>query len=336
MVTAPIVLLIAVATTPDGVAAANEAAAACLQALPAGAKAVLRTVPRVPGEAEIGAAATAAGATATVVVTWRDAGQLVSDVHVRSTSPVDGKVRESERNIVFSARDLPAERGRALGLVIASILDEDWADQREAAMPRASVTPLVVGGGAVDTEVPPAIAGSGALPPPAPPRWALEADVITAVDQQEDFDDTIGGLIALRRSLTARWALRAGLGFRVADLDGANATARTTIGSLGAVWATPGFAGGQRLGFAARGDLLAVREVIKRNDDDDHGIAGHWTVGVDLLGQVGLGLSSGTSLLFSGGFEGFASGQSLDVVGRAPATLPRGRAIFELGVLSRF
>lgn len=335
MVTAPIVLLIAVATTPDGVAAANEAAAACLQALPAGAKTVLRTVPKVPDDGEVSAAAAAAVATATVVVTWRDADQLVSDVRLRWTSPIDGKLRQTERNIVFSARDLPAERGRALGLVIASILDEDWAVRGEGT-PRASVVPLVHGGGAVDTEVPKPLAGSPGSPPREAPRWALEANVITAVDQQEDFDDAIGGLVALRRSLTPRWALRAGLGFRVADLDGANATARTTMGSLGVVWASPGFTEGRRLGFAIRADLLGVREEIKRADDDDLGVAAHWTLGGDLVGQLGLGLSSGTSLLFSGGLEGFTSGETLMPQGQLPVTIPRGRMIFELGVLSRF
>jgi hypothetical protein len=336
MVTAPIVLLIAVATTPDGVATANEAAAACLQALPAGAKTVLRIVPQVPDDPEVGAAGMGAGATATVVVTWGDADRLVSDLRVRSTSPVDGKVRVIERNVVFSARDLPAERGRALGLVIASILDEDWSTPPETTTPRASVAPLVVGGGVVDTEVPAAIAGSQRPAPPSPPRWALEANVITAVDEQEDFDDAIGGLVALRRSLTPRWALRVGVGFRVADLDGANATARTTLGSLGVVWATSGFTEGRRLGFAARADLLGVHEVIKRNDDDDHGSAEHWTIGGDLVGQIGLGLSSGTSLLVSSGLEGFATSQSLVASGQPTASLPRGRVIFELGVLSRF
>jgi hypothetical protein len=330
MVTAPIVLLIAVATTPDGIAVANEAAAACLQALPAGAKTVVRTVPKVPEDAEVSAAAAAAGATATVVVTWRDGDQLVSDVRVRST-PSEGEVRQTERNVVFSARDQPLERGRALGLVIASILDEDWAAPGRTTS-RPSAAPLVVGGGAIDTELPAPIA----LPPPAAPRWALEANVVTAVDAQEDFDDAIGGLVALRRSLTPRWALRAGLGLRVADLDGANATARTTLGSLGVVWATPGFTEGRRVGFAVRADLLGVREVIKRQGNDDQGSVGLWTVGADLVGQIGLGLSSGTSLLGSAGVEGFASGESLVSEGQAPATLSRGRIIFEVGVLSRF
>ncbi|HVV50582.1 MAG TPA: hypothetical protein VHO06_13030 [Polyangia bacterium] len=333
MVTAPIVLLIAVATTPDGVAVANEAAAACLQALPGGAKTVVRTVATAPDDADLDVAAAATDATATVIVTWRDAARLVSDVRVRTAERAGEKPHHTERTIVFSARDLPAERGRALGLVIASILVEDWA----AGGPAAGMAsgPPHSSGGAIDTEIPQVLAGP-ARPAPATPKWALEANVTTAVDAQEDFDDTIGGMIALRRALTARWALRAGLGFRVADLDGADATARTTLGALGVAWSSSAFTAGRGLGFAARADLLGVREAIKRDDFDAVGLDGHWTVGADLLGQVGFGLSAGTSLVFGAGVEGFLSGESLTTQGRAPATILRGRVIFELGVLARF
>ncbi|HVZ88242.1 MAG TPA: hypothetical protein VHG72_14820 [Polyangia bacterium] len=332
--TAPIVLLIVVATTPDGIATANEAAASCLQAMPAGAKTVVRTVSTAPSDVEVSAAAAAAEATATVVVTWRDAPRLVSDVRVRTMTPGDRKARQTQQTVVFSARDLPAERGRALGLVIASILDEGWAAGGEAA-PGGSGPPRLTDRGAIDVEVPQVLASARAGQPQGPPRWALEANVITAVDQQEDFDDTIGGTIALRRSLSSHWALRAGLGFRVADLDGADATARTTLGALGVVWASPAFAAGRGLGFAGRADLLGVHEAIKR-DDDSAGFEGNWTAGADLLGEVGLGLSAGTSLVLGGGLEGFLSGERLNGPGRAPATIPRGRVIFELGVLSRF
>src|SRR5579871_161338 len=329
MVTAPIVLLIAVATTPDGAATANEAAAACVHALPEGARTVVRTVAAPPDDAAIAAAAVAAGATATVVVTWRDGDGLVSDVRVRAAA-AGGATRQTDRTVVFSARDLPAERGRALGLVIASILTETWgAAPGAAAPPRPAVE-------AVDAEVPPVPAAPLAASPSLL-RWGLDMSVITAVDAQEDFDDTIGGLIGLRRSLNPRWALRLGIGFRVADLDGAAATARTTLGSLGIVWTSPGFTEGRRLGFAARADLLGVHETIERaRADDDDEISGHWTVGADLVVQMGFGLSAGTSLLVGGGLEGFLSGESLMAPGRPPATTPRGRVIFELGVLSRF
>ncbi len=330
MVTAPIVLLIAVATTPDGAVTANEAAAACVHALPEGTRTVVRTVAAPPDDAEVAAAAVAAGATATVVVTWRDADGLVSEVRVRAAA-AGGTPTQTERTVVFSARDLPAERGRALGLVIASILTETWGRGPDAAgPPRPSAE-------AVDAEVPSALAAAPLAGAPSLPRWGLDMSVITAVDAQEDFDDTIGGLIGLRRALSPRWALRLGVGFRVADLDGAAATARTTLGSLGIVWTSPGFTEGRRLGFAARADLLGVHETIERaRVDDDDEISGHWTVGADLVGQMGLGLSAGTSLLVGAGLEGFLSGESLTAPGRAPAMIPRGRVIFELGVLSRF
>ena len=334
MVTAPIVLLIAVATAPDGVMVANEAAAACLQALPAGAKTVVRSVSEIPDDATIGADAAAVGATATVLVIWEDAAGLVSDVRVFVPSAADGRERRTTRTIVFSSRDLPAERGRALGLVIASILNEDWgtgADVVDDVPTSRSESP---GAGSVDSEVPEVLAATRT--PQEPPHWALEANVITAVDEQEDFDDTIGGMIALRRALGSHWALRAGLGFRVADLDGVDATARTTLGALGIVWTSDGFTRPRAFGFGARADLLGVHEAIKRDDGDDSHIDGHWSAGGDILGQVSLGLSGGTSLLLGAGLEGFLTGVSLVEPGRATATIPRERLIFELGVLSRF
>jgi opacity protein-like surface antigen len=334
MVTAPIVLLIAVATTPDGVAAANEAAAACVHALPAGARAIVRTVAAAPADAEVVSSAAAAGATATVVVTWRAADLLVSDVRVRATSTADGQPRQTDRTIVFSARDLPGERGRALGLVIASILDEDWGPG--GATPGAAPAASPPGAAVVDNEVPAALAASRAARPEAAARWALEANVITAVDQQEDFDDSIGGMIALRRALGAHLALRAGVGFRVAELDGVNATARTTLGALGVAWASSGFAEGRRLGFGARADLLGVRQSIRSQGTEADDSEEQWTVGADLLGQLGLGLSSGTSLLCSAGVEGFLTGAKLDIDTGPPATIPRVRAVFELGILARF
>ncbi len=334
MVTAPIVLLIAVATTPDAAAVANVAAASCLQALPAGTRTVVRTMAALPDDAELGAAAASAGATATVVVTWRDAAQLVSDVRVRATWSVDDKRRQTERTVVFSARDLPAERGRALGLVIASILTEAWGGApggTSAAPGGAHQRPAAV----VDAETPLALGAAGAATQFL--RWGVDMSVITAVDAQEDFDDTIGGLIGFRRAFDARWALRLGVGFRVADLDGAAATARTTLVALGIAWTSPGFTAGRGLGLAARADLLGAHETLQRaRVDDDIEDVGHWTVGADLVGDLGLGLSSGTSLLLGAGLEGFLSGESLTAPGRIPATIPRGRVIFELGVLSRF
>ena len=336
MVTAPIVLLIAVTTAPDGVALMNEAAAACVQTLPPGATTVVRQVSRLPDDAEVGADAAAIGAAVSVIVTWRDDARLVSDVRVLVPSATEGPAHTTIRTIVFSARDLPAERGRALGLVIGSILDGVWGKGVE---PLREATDLRSGSAAVasiDSEIPAAIGSLGGQSPPAPPQWALEASVVTAVDRDQDFDDTIGGMIALRRTLRPHWAARVGLGLRVVDLDGTDASARTTSAELGLVWSSDGFARPAGFGFGARIDLLGVREAIKRSGSDDRRFEEVWSAGADVLGQLGFGLSAGTTLLLSAGAEAVLADARLVAPDQPTAELPWDRLIVELGVLSRF
>ena len=66
------------------------------------------------------------GAAAAVIVSWHDATLLTTEVRVFVASPEDGVTHWITRTIVFSVARLPGERGRALGLVIASVLDESW------------------------------------------------------------------------------------------------------------------------------------------------------------------------------------------------------------------
>ena len=134
--------------------------------------------------------------------------------------------------------------------------------------------------------------------PESPPRWALEANVTTATGHWEDVDDSIGGMIALRRSFSTHWAARAGLGFRVADIDGADATGRTVLGAAGVAWMSSRLDRPRTVGFGARVDLLGLHEAIQRGDLTSSGsrTEGYWSVGADLLGQVGYGLSPATAL----------------------------------------
>jgi opacity protein-like surface antigen len=335
MVAGPIVLLIAVMAAPDGVALLNEAATACVQALPPGATAVVRQVPALPDEAQLGADAAAMGAAATVLVTWRNPARFVSDVRVWVRAAADGQGRTTTRTIVFSARDLPAERGRALGLVIGSILDEAWGTgvppDSEAAE-RKSAAGVVA---SIDAEVPAPIGPLAGEARPAP-NWAIEASVVTAVDRQEDLDGTIGGMIALRRTIRPHWAARAGLGLRVFDLDGVDADARVTLAELGVVWSSDGFGRPGGVGVGARIDVLGAHETIRRSAGGDPRFAEMWTLGGDVLGQVGVGLSAGTSLLLSAGVEGVLGEARLVTPDEPTAELPGDRLILELGVLSRF
>jgi opacity protein-like surface antigen len=329
VVTAPLILLIAVTTNPGATSMARDAATACLESMPAGAKSLVRVAPGVPPDVEVAGEASKNGAAAVVVLSWHDASLLTTEVRVFVASPNDGVSHWIARTIVFSPRDLPAERGRALGLVIASVLHEGWGDAAVASAPPAA--PAVM---------PATLASRIESQPvrPAPPVWALEADVTTASGHWADVDDSIGGMIGLRRSLSMHWALRAGLGFRVADVDGADATARTVLAAAGVSWMSSGLEGPHPFGFGARADLLGVHADIQRGEGDQSSTRteSYWSLGGDLLAQVGYGLSSGTALLAGAGVEELLTAADVYVAGQPAATIPHTHLVLELGVLSRF
>jgi hypothetical protein len=341
-VTAPLVLLIAVTTNPGAISMARDAATACLESMPAGARSAVRVAPSIPPDAEVAGDAAKIGAAAVVVLSWHDASLLTTEVRAFVVSPEDGISHWIGRTIVFSNRDLPAERGRALGLVIASVLDESWGLAPVAKAPPPE--PLIAPPRAGSMAKPPVEPGSVAISPSAthspgaPPRWALEADVTTAAGHWSDVDDSIGGMVGLRRSLSVHWAWRAGLGFRVADVDGADATARTVLGAAGVAWMSSALESPHSFGFGARADLLGMHVAVQRGEGDQSTThtEGYWSLGGDLVAQVGYGLSPGTALLAGAGLEELLTAADVYVAGETAATLPRTQLVFELGVLSRF
>ena len=337
--TAPLVLLIAVTTNPGAISMARDAASACLESMPEGAKSLVREAAAVPPEVEVAGDAAKIGAAAVVLLSWHDASLLTTEARVFVVAPEDGVSHWITRTVVFSARDLPAERGRALGLVIASVLDESWGiapvarvEQPAPVVPPRKAAAKIANQPSVTTQ--PALVES----PKVPPRWALEANVTTAAGHWGDLDDSIGGMIGLRRSFRAHWALRAGLGFRVADVDGADATGRTVLGAAGVVWMSSGLEPPNAFGFGARVDLLGKHEDVQRGEGGQNSsrTEGYWSLGFDLLAQVGYGLSSGTALLVGGGVEEFFTAGDIYVAGQQAATIPHTQLVLELGVLSRF
>lgn len=343
--TAPLVLLVAVTANPGSISLARDAASACLESMPAGAKSLVRLASAVPPDVEVVGDAAKLGAAAVVVLSWDDASLLKTEVRAFVVSPGNGVSHWIGRTIVFRARDLPAERGRALGLVIASVLDESWGTGPVAkAQPPQAIavaTSAPNNHGQIVQPVPPSSVATRAKPtesPEAPLLWALEADVMAVSGRWGDVDDGISGLIALRRSLSAHWALRAGLGFRVADVDDAGATARTVVGAAGVVWMSAGFERPHSFGSGARADLLGMHAAVQRGEGDQNTsrTEGYWSLGCDLLAQVGYGLSPGTALVAGAGVEELFTAADVYVAGGLAATLPHTQSLLELGVLSRF
>jgi hypothetical protein len=340
MVTAPIVLLLAVTPNPGGISMARDAATACLDSLPAEARSIVRVAPVAPQDSEVIAETSGSGAAAVVILSWHDASLLTTEVRVFVVSPQDGVTHWITRTIVFSARDLASERGRALGLVIASVLDESWGIEALArAEPPAPVVAGLREAGRIEDQPVSVVTRVEPLEFPAePPRWALEANVTTAVDHLWDVDDSIGGMVGLRRLLSSRWALRTGLGFRVADIDGANATGRTVLGAMGVVWTGAGSERPKAFNFGARFDLLGVHESIQHAEGGPatSRTESYWSMGADLLAQVGYGLSPGTALGAGIGVEEILTEADVYVAGEPAAMIPHTRVVLELGVLSRF
>jgi hypothetical protein len=338
--TAPVILLIAVAASPNGVAMTQKAASACIESLRLGAKSMVRVVPTVPNDLDLAADASIEGANALVVLTWHDEDVLTTAVRV-SVSPPGVKPHDwVARTVVFSPRDLEAERGRTLGLVIASMLREAWGTEilsdREV---EAAASPIPVQDRAVALQATPAmrLVAVAALPD-LPSGWAIEANITTILEGTAGLDfDALGGTFALRRGASHRLAWRAGLGYRVTTVDGTDATTRTASAAFGVAWASRSLGQSHQIGFGARSDLMVLHEEVSRDSQisSPPSDQGYWSLGGDLLGQVGYGLSRATTLLLGGGVEETLTAADLVVAGRPVATIPHARSVFEVGILSR-
>lgn len=339
---APVVLLVAVAASSSGIAMTQAAAVVCVEAMHSGAKSVVRVVATMPDDLDLAADASVEGASAVVVLTWHDAAFLTTDVRVSLAPPGARGHDWITRTVVFSARDLPAERGRTLGLVIVSMLDERRGSE-SLGNGKAPATPAAtrIETGPMDAASESPAAG-GAIPtierPVPAARWAIEANLTTIVDTAEGLDvDAFGGSFAVRRSIVHRLALRAGLGYRVATVDGAQATTRVASLALGAAWTSPALGRHHEFGVGAQLDLLGLHEEISRDSEGPTSPdRGYLSVGCDLLGQVGYGLSPGVAVLAGGGLEETLTAADVVVGGRTVATIPHQRLVFEIGVLSGF
>jgi hypothetical protein len=91
-------------------------------------------------------------------------------------------------------------------------------------------------------------------------------------------------------------------------------------------------------GFGGRADLLGMHAAVQRGEGDQNSThtEGYWSLGGDLLAQVGYGLSAGTALLAGAGVEESLTAADVYVAGQRVTTIPRAQFLLELGVLSRF
>ncbi|HSS39145.1 MAG TPA: hypothetical protein VLT58_10280 [Polyangia bacterium] len=319
---------------------ADDVVAACLRALPAGTRPVMQTAPEPPADAVLAANAAAAGAVAAVVVAWPAADLPMAEVRALVGLPEHG--RWVSRSVVFAPADQVPERERALGLVIASIVQEGFAESSDRAPPRGpqvaiAEPPAPAPSPAEAVAETASVAESASVDADRTGPWALEAGVTTAYESGTDADDAFGGTLAVRRFVASNLALRAGAAFGLTQRDTPDVTGLGVIGALGAGWFSAPLGRGRRFAAGVRADLLVKHESVRVSGYPlVSGDRTYWSAGADALGEVGLRLAHDTMLLVAAGLEEMFPEAEVVVGGVTVATLRHTRVVLQVGVLSRF
>jgi nucleotide-binding universal stress UspA family protein len=211
-----------------------------------------------------------------------------------------------QRFLRFQDSDVPTERGRTLGFVLASIL-------RPA--PVLSVPKPI------------------AQPEPAREiarRWAIEALAMGSTG----ISGTAGAAFALRRSLLPWLGTRVGVAGRMGNMGSAGAvwlTSRVTLGAS-ARWLAS-----RRLSLGSRLDSALFLETVSRSSDDDR-TTRRWRFlpGAAAMVEMAYSPASATEIVLNLGAEIAFGRTSVYVEDRQVAILPMLRGVAELGLRISF
>jgi hypothetical protein len=226
------------------------------------------------------------GAHAVARVSWT--GLERNAAHVGVIVVADGRAKAEA--LTFEGTDPLAERGRALGLVLASLLRPE--------VPEPAVAPAAA-------SPPPEAAAVRAPPAPLPrARWALDA----AAEGGLALGGTgsgAGGLVGLRWLAFRRVGFRAGGRARFGEVGAAQAALTTFSVAAGAIVSLREPSDGGRLGLDVRADALLLYESLSHLSSDDSQAVrqGRLLPGASLMAELRWSLSPVVSLLLSTGPE---------------------------------
>lgn len=244
--------------------------------------------------------------------------------HVHLRVLVVGEARWSERDLGFSDRDRPEERGRTLGFAVASMMPVIADAPTEP--PRPPIVP------------PPPPRVPEAPVPPAPRRWfgAIDAMGVGALGLG-GAGGGFGAMIAGTLQPRAPWSIRVAVSPRFGDIPEAQATTLTVVTGLGVALQL----GAQRpgtFGFGARLDLLAgfVRVTHFSADDPVPDHQSRWLPGFDAAIEGLIRVTPGFAVVLASGIEGFWGSTDVYVRGQPVATMSPLRLLGEVGIRARF
>jgi hypothetical protein len=304
-----------------------------------------------PTLAALASVAKTRGATATARVLWREAGgaQVSLDVYLARND------RLTYRGLTFGAQDLAAERGRAIGLVLAALIlapEESRLAPLEQPPPTPGTPPKAIATAPVEsprpkdemtaassgTQAAASARGPGQLAPPPLGRWAVEALTAAGV-ALGGAGGGLGGALAVRQLAGARWGARLALQARTGSVPAAQSSS-VAAGLAAGLFATlrPVGPATPQWNLGARLDVILGYEMLTHFSDDDPSpvrrgrflplaaawLEGDWRIAptATLHAAMGMEIASGTTQVIV---------RDVDV-----ARLPLFRAVGEAGVRLRF
>jgi hypothetical protein len=229
-------------------------ARAAEEALGTGASVTIRTLDRpspVTGLADAGRAEHAA---AVARIAWTDERRAEARLEVLGAD--GGPTRTS--TIAFADSDPLAERGRALGLVLAALV----APEKQARLEREAAAREVA------ASAPSVVVSPPQTPPPPAGRFALDAAAEGGF-ALGGAGSGFGGALGVRRYAGRRFGLRAGVQARFGEVASAQATALDLAAAAGLVVFVLPPSDERRFGLAVRADALLLYQSLSHLSSDD-------------------------------------------------------------------
>lgn len=259
-------------------------------------------------------------ADAVVQVTWTDG----SRAHLHVRLPRDE--RWADRDLLFGASDAPSERGRAVGLAIATMVPPEPPPKAAPAPTPTAPAPAVTRASTIVTLDRRDIGARG-------PRFALDAAAIGAIGFGGSGAGGAGGELAVRYLLPDLGALRVGGGARFGEIDAARAL--TSTARLGAGVVVDAGHVGAVVVHVQVDALLLRHSASRRAAEGNHEVRSRFVGAADLLVDAEWPLAPKVAAFLATGVE-LALGETRIVVGSETVTaIPRARLLGLLGLRLR-
>lgn len=292
---------------------------AMAQALGADVQVEIRPFTTRPTDVALADEARARGAERVALVVFSDPERTRASLQM--TSPASGEFQH--QTLIFASDDPPEERGRALGMVLASYL---LLVEPRPPPPRA---PALT---ARPTEAPPAREVS-----PWPRHYALEVSGVTVAGVGGE-GGGVGGAAAARWRAGPWWGLRMGAEARSGNLRAAQASTLAVKLVAGPFVQLAGDPDSGHLSLSARVGAMALFQALTHFSDDDAGPVrrGRWLPGGDAVLELSCPLSDASAIHFGLGAEATLGAIDIVVRGHQVGRLSALRGLAELGFRALF